>query len=141
LADCRVVQDEYPGSLGGIYSSLRAATTPVAFVAACDMPFINPALVSYMATFAHKHDVVIPRTRAGLEPLHAFYSKNCLKPIRDQLCSGRFAIREFFDRVPVREIGPEEIARFDSEGLSFFNINTAEDLQKAEQITQCMALR
>jgi len=141
VADCDVVQDEYPGSLGGIYSGLRAAPTPVAFVAACDMPFINPAVVHYQASFAHNYDVVIPRTHAGLEPLHAFYSKNCLEPIRAQLENGRFAIRDFFDRVRVREIGPEEIARFDAHGVSFFNINTAEDLQEAEEITECMAIR
>jgi len=141
LADCDVVQDEYPGSLGGIYSGLRAATTPVAFVAACDMPFINPAVVHYQASFAHDYDVVIPRTPAGLEPLHAFYSKNCLEPIRAQLQNGRFVIREFFDRVRVKEIGPEQIAGLDTDGLCFFNINTVEDLRKAEQITQCMAPR
>jgi molybdopterin-guanine dinucleotide biosynthesis protein A len=141
LAHCDVVHDEYPGSLGGIYSGLRAAPTPVAFVAACDMPFINPAVVHYQASFAHDYDVVIPRTRAGLEPLHAFYSKNCLEPIRVQLQNGRFAIREFFGRVRVKEIGPEEVARFDTDGLCFFNINTAEDLQKAGQIRQCMAMR
>ncbi len=138
---CAIVQDEYTGGLGGIYSGLRAAPTPVAFVAACDMPFINPALVRYQASFAHDYDIVIPRTPAGLEPLHAFYSKNCLEPIRAQLQNGRFAIREFFDRVRVREIGPEEIARFDTDGVCFFNINTTEDLRKAEQITQCMALK
>ena len=141
LAGCEIVQDEYAGSLGGIYSGLRAASTPVAFVTACDMPFINPDIVRYQATFAHDYDIVIPRTPAGLEPLHAFYSKTCLSHIRGQLLKNRLTIRSFFDKVRVREIGPDELARFDSNGLSFFNINTRRDLRNAEEIKRCTTIK
>jgi len=141
LTGCKIVEDEFPGSLGGIYSGLRAAETRVAFVAACDMPFINPDLVRYQATFAHEYDVVIPRTRGGLEPLHAFYSRDCLEHIRAQLSRDRLAIRGFFDTVRVKEIGPDEIARFDPEEFSFFNINTRADLRKAERIKRCTAIQ
>ena len=141
LPGCEIVEDEFPGSLGGIYSGLRAAGTRVAFAAACDMPFINPDLVRYQAKFARDYDVVIPRTRAGLEPLHAFYSTSCLEHIRAQLLEGRLTVRDFFDRVRVKEIGPDEIARFDPEELSFFNINTRADLRKAEEIKRCIATR
>lgn len=141
IQDCTTVRDEFPGSLGGIYSGLSAARTHAVFVAACDMPFINPELVRYQASFMWQHDVVIPRTTAGLEPLHAFYSKNCLKHMRAQLFGNRLTIREFFDTVWVKEIGPDEITRFDSDGLSFFNINTRADLRKAEEIHRWMTTR
>jgi len=141
LAGCEIVQDEYAGSLGGIYSGLRAASTPVAFVTACDMPFINPHLVRYQAKLARDYDLVIPRTDAGLEPLHAFYSKDCLAHMRAQLLKNQLAIRGFFDKIRVREIGPDELARFDSNGLSFFNINTRKDLRNAETMKRCMAIK
>ena len=43
IRDVRVVGDMYPnaGSLGGIYSGLKAANHELAFVAAADMPFLN----------------------------------------------------------------------------------------------------
>ena len=141
LTGCQIVEDEYRGSLGGIYSALRAAGTDLAFVAACDMPFINPDLVRYMAGFARDYDIVVPKTRAGLEPLHAFYSKNCLAHMRAQLIENRLTIWGFFDKVRVKEIGPDEIARFDSGGLSFFNINTRADLRKAEEIKRCTPIQ
>lgn len=139
LTGCETVEDEFPGSLGGIYSGLRAAGTRVAFVSGCDMPFINPDLVRYQADFARDYDAVIPRTRAGLEPLHAFYSKDCLEHIRAQLREDTLTVRGFFGRVRVKEIGSDEIARFDPEERSFFNINTEADLRKAEEIKRCMA--
>jgi molybdopterin-guanine dinucleotide biosynthesis protein A len=138
LTGCEIVEDEFPGSLGGIYSGIRAADTRVAFVAGCDMPFINPELVRYQSGFAHDYDVVIPRTRAGLEPLHAFYSRNCLEHIRTQLREDALTIRGFFGSVRVKEVGPDEIARFDPEERSFFNINTEADLRKADEIKRCM---
>jgi molybdopterin-guanine dinucleotide biosynthesis protein A len=52
LAGYETVTDQFPGSLGGIYSGLNAARTDVAFVAACDMPFINADLVRYQGQSA-----------------------------------------------------------------------------------------
>jgi molybdopterin-guanine dinucleotide biosynthesis protein A len=131
----------FPGSLGGIYSGLSAAQTNTVFVAACDMPFINPDLVCYEAGFVREFDVVVPRTNAGLEPLHAFYSKTCLEHMGTRLRKGQLAIRAFFDDVRVREVGPDEIAQFDPDGLSFFNINTQADLSRAEEISRCITVR
>jgi molybdopterin-guanine dinucleotide biosynthesis protein A len=87
------------------------------------------------------YDVVIPRGRAGLEPLHAFYSKGCLEPIHARLREGKLAVRGFFDAVRVKEVGLEEIVQFDPEEHSFFNINTQADLLRAEEIKRCMAVR
>jgi molybdopterin-guanine dinucleotide biosynthesis protein A len=141
LPGCEIVEDQFPGSLGGIYSGLSAARTDVAFVAGCDMPFISADLVRYQAEFAWDYDVVIPRGRAGLEPLHAFYSKGCLEPIHARLCENRLSIRGFFDEVRVKEIGLAEIVQHDPEELSFFNINTQADLLRAEEIKRCIAVR
>jgi len=140
LGGCEIVEDKFPGSLGGIYSGLSAAPTRVAFVAACDMPFINVDLVRYQAKFTRDYDLVIPRTRAGFEPLHAFYSKACLEHIEAELGKNRLAIRGFFGRVRVKEVGSDEITRFDPEEISFFNVNTMADLHKAEEIQRCMAI-
>jgi molybdopterin-guanine dinucleotide biosynthesis protein A len=90
-------------------------------VAACDKPFINADLRRYQSEFAWSYDVVMSRGCAGLEPLHAFYSKSCLEHIRAQLGENRLTVRGLFDKVRVKEVGPEEIARFDPDEVSFFN--------------------
>ena len=41
----------------------------------------------------------------------------------------------------VRKIGPDEIAQFDAEERSFFNVNTQADLVRAEKIKRCMTVR
>ena len=60
-----VVPDVYPGkgSLGGIFSGLQAAHEQYALAVACDMPLLNPELLSYLISLAPSFDVVIPRAR------------------------------------------------------------------------------
>ncbi|MGQ9627519.1 MAG: molybdenum cofactor guanylyltransferase [Anaerolineae bacterium] len=133
-----LVKDFYPGrgSLGGIYSGLRAARYPYGLVVACDMPFLNPELLRYLVSLASGYDVVIPRLAGLPEPLHAVYSKNCLPPIDRLLASGGRKIIDFFPEVRVRYVEDEEIARFDPQKLSFFNINIPEDLEEARKLVE-----
>lgn len=134
----RSVEDVYPGhgALGGIYSGLRASRFERALVVAYDMPFLDLRLLRYMILLGKGYDVLIPRTPQGTEPLHAIYSKRCIKPIGELIsASGTARIVHFFDRVRVRYVEPNEIALFDPHYLSFFNINTPKDLARAREIT------
>jgi len=134
--EATVVSDVYPGkgSLGGIYSGLRKASNPYALVVACDMPFLNLPLVRYMQTLAASYDVVIPRIGQHTEALHAIYSRNCLPFMEEQLQKGDLKIIRFFPQVRVRYVEQDEIEVFDAQHLSFFNINTEADLEKAREI-------
>ena len=135
LPGVRLVADVYPGCgpLGGIHAGLAAASNFHSLVVACDMPFLNLGLLRYMAELAPGCDVVVPRWDDKLEPLHAVYSKNCLGPIEGLIQRQDFKIIHFFPQVRVRYVEREEIERFDPERLSFFNINTAEDLERARR--------
>src|ERR1700756_197905 len=57
-----MVADVYPdhGSLGGIYSGLKAAAGQAALTVACDMPFLHPEIAKLVAQRAGEGDVVIP---------------------------------------------------------------------------------
>ncbi len=129
----RLVPDVIPGagSLGGILSGLKAARNDYSLVVACDMPFLNLELLQYMASQVRDYDVLIPRTAEGIEPLHAIYGKACIAPIARVLRGGGRRITEFFPQVHVRYLDQELVDRFDPRHLSFFNINTPQDLQKA----------
>ncbi len=132
----RMYGDVWPGMgpLGGIYTALTHAQNTHTVVVAADMPFLNRDLLAHMAGLAPEVDVVVPRLAAGLEGLHAIYSKNCLAAIGARLKAGRRRIISFYDDVRVHYVDEGVINRFDPEHLSFFNVNTLADLDTARHI-------
>ena len=128
-----IVADTYPGKgpLGGIYTGLAASDSFYNLVVACDMPFLNRALLSYLMQLSVNYDLVIPRLGNMVEPLHAVYSKGCLAAIEWLLNRGELRITELLNLVRVGYVEAEEINRFDPNHLSFFNINTKADLERA----------
>jgi molybdopterin-guanine dinucleotide biosynthesis protein A len=132
----RVVSDLFPegGALGGIYSGLFHASHSHAFVAACDMPFLNKALISHLSALSPGYDIVIPKTEDGWQPLHAVYSQKCLPFMEDLLQEKNLKIIDFFPKVKKREVTTEEILPFDPQLVSFLNVNTPEDLARAEDL-------
>ena len=134
----RIVTDTYPdkGPLGGIYTGLAASDSFYNLVVACDMPFLNQALLDYMIQLSANFDLVVPRLGDMVEPLHAVYSKGCLAPMERLLRQGRLGVRELFTLVKIRYVEADEINRFDPEHLSFFNINTEADLEMARKLAK-----
>src|SRR3990172_5803327 len=133
-----MVADVYPdhGSLGGIYSGLKAATGDAAFTVACDMPFLHPDVVRLVVSRAATADVVIPRVGDQLETLHAVYAKSCLPHIEALLAARRLKIVGFFERVRVAEIAEAEVARHRDPALVFMNVNTPEELARARELAR-----
>lgn len=128
-----IVRDEvaYQGPVGGLVYGLRASTTEVSFVTACDSAFLEPALISHLIARAPGHDVVVPRWQDRDQPLHAVYRRSVLPLLEEQLARGELRPVSLFARVPTCRIGEDEIRRFDAEGASFFNMNTPEDYAEA----------
>jgi len=142
----RIVTDAYPGKgpLVGIYSGLLSSDTSYNLVVACDMPFLNQHLLGYMLQISAGFDVTIPRLGKMVEPLHAVYSKKCLDVIERLLGEDSFKIDQLLSLVRVRYVEAEEIESFDPEHLSFFNINTKENLKMAERLmsrVECLGSR
>jgi molybdopterin-guanine dinucleotide biosynthesis protein A len=134
--DRPMVGDVFPegGALGGIYSGLAAAPGQAALSVACDMPFLSPELLAYLAGRAPEADVVIPDVAGELQPLHAVYGKACLPAMERRLVQGRLKITGFFDEVRVLRIATEEIARLADPALVFANLNTPDDLARARAL-------
>lgn len=118
--------------LRGIHAGLSVSELPYQFVVACDMPFINLALVRYMAGFASQYDVVVPRVGSYYQPLHAFYSRSSLDSMRRFIERGQCKVIDYYDTIRVRTVGYSEIARFDPGQRSFFNVNTWSDYHTAQ---------
>jgi molybdopterin-guanine dinucleotide biosynthesis protein A len=131
-----MVADVYPdhGSLGGIYSGLKAAGGQAAFTVACDMPFLHPDVIKLVVGRAEQGDVVVPRVGDQHETMHAAYAKACLPHIEERLLAGQLRIVEFFERVRVVEIAEADVARFRDPRLAFMNVNTPDELAQAEAL-------
>jgi len=131
-----IVQDVIPGRgpLGGIYTGLLFAQGESIFVTACDMPFLQPSVIRRMLDLFSGHDVVVPRLGDYLEPLHGMYSPRCLPHIKRMLDREDLQVIRFFPSLKVAYLDEEEIRELDPAGLSFFNINTPEDLKRAGEL-------
>jgi len=132
----RMASDPEPGAgaLHGLHTALEAARGQTVLVLACDMPFVSRPLLEHMLQLAEAADLVVPRRGGEYEPLHAVYSKGCLPALEAALQHGERRMISFFPSLNLRTVEQEEIDRLDPEGLSFFNVNTPEDLRKAERI-------
>ena len=130
---CRTVVDRYPGagSLGGIFSGLDAADTSWVLAVACDMPFLNLDLLRCMLSLREGFDAVVPVIEGRPEPTHSLYSKACLPFIEPRLVSRDLKISGFYEDIRVKYLAEEEVCSLDPECLSFFNVNTPQDLEKA----------
>jgi len=96
---------------------------------ACDMPFVGPELIKHLKDLTNEYDVVIPKSEKGLEPLHAFYSKNCIDPIKRALDENNLRIISFFPHVNVKVVELDSLAASDSFKNSIKNLNTRGDYE------------
>lgn len=135
-----VIADAVPGcgSLGGIYTAVTAADGPV-LVLACDMPFVTAPFLARVIEAGREADIAIPRTADGFHPLCASYAAACAGPLRRRIESGAYKVLDLLSDVRVRELGPDEIAPFDPDGLLLLNLNTPGDLDRAERAARAPA--
>ena len=126
-----IFKDVYPGNgpLGGIYTSLINSSSLHTFMLACDMPFIGPELINHLKDLTKEYDVVIPKSEKGLEPLHAFYSKKCIDPIKRSLEEDNLRITSFFPHVNVKIVELDNLNLSDSFKNSIKNLNTRDDYE------------
>jgi molybdenum cofactor guanylyltransferase len=131
-----MVGDVFPdhGSLGGIYSGLKAAAGDVAFTVACDMPFLRTDVARLVVARAGEADVVIPRRGDQLETMHAVYAKACLPHIEERLHAKRLKIVGFFEAVRVLEIPEGAIRALADPEVVFMNVNTPDELARARAV-------
>jgi molybdopterin-guanine dinucleotide biosynthesis protein A len=130
--DSKIYSDLIPnkGALGGLYTGIFFSSFHYSFCVACDMPFIKKSLVQYLINNIEDEDVIIPRTKDGLQPLHAIYSKKCLDPIKSTIEEGKFKIIDIYDLVKVKIVEENGFLFLDPHRESFINVNTPEELSR-----------
>jgi molybdopterin-guanine dinucleotide biosynthesis protein A len=141
VPDLAVLQDLHSGigPLAGIETGLLSVTAELIFVAACDMPFINPGLVRAMLEYAQddpEADVVaLPSPKGSgkgvmMEHLHAVYRRSCLPAVRSAVASGDYSLHALFSQLRVH-VFPEALTTLlDPSGRSTLNANTPADWER-----------
>ncbi|MDQ7093173.1 molybdenum cofactor guanylyltransferase [Desulfosporosinus sp. PR] len=124
-----VIQDRIPdrGPLEGLCQGLAAASFATVFFVACDMPFLQKELIRFQFSWTPRYDIVVPRLRTGLHPLHAFYNRRCLPHIKDNLEAGRLKIVDLYSVCSVGYVDDSDLAGFSDLEDVFCNVNTPED--------------
>ena len=136
------------GALGGIYTGLMHASHDAVLCVACDSPFLQPKLLTYLVSVLGEYDAVMPYTykaplsdneaaRITLQTLCAAYSKRCcLSIIELMLQESELRVHALQERANILTLAPEIWKTYDSEGHSFFNVNTPEDFEKAQTMVK-----
>ena len=134
----RVVRDLVPdcGSLGGLYTGLTQATARCIFVVACDMPFLDQAVIAQFTSRRATADIVMAKLAARLHPMHALYGKRCLPALEQMIRARQLKIQEMVSHASlrVRYVTEADLLTLDPSGRSFQNVNTPADLEVARSL-------
>jgi molybdenum cofactor guanylyltransferase len=135
-SDLTTIPDARPncGSLGGIYTALTAGPGPVVCVA-WDMPFVSEGLLRALTAGSAPWDAFLPESDGhAVEPLCAVYAPACRAAIEGRLDCGDLKAIAFHADVRVGILPLRDVRRFGHPGELFFNVNTPEDLDRAEAV-------
>jgi molybdenum cofactor guanylyltransferase len=130
---------EQAGPLGGIYSALLVAATPVVVVLAGDMPFVSAGFVRTIAGIPENADAIVPRDAAGWHPLSAGYRRRLAAGIKRRLDHGALRVTEALDDMRVETVTTEALQQLDAAGMLLMNVNTPDDYRAADEHARRLA--
>ena len=141
-----VIEDIYPGlgPLSGIHAALTHSRKPLCMIVGCDMPFISVEFIEYLAKIAVVADAdvtVAESSEYGYETLCAVYNKTALPQVEEAIAQRELKIAALYGRLKVRTLSAEECRPFNSHGVLFSNVNTAEDFTQARRRLEALAHR
>ncbi|MFG6665784.1 molybdenum cofactor guanylyltransferase MobA [Halomonas sp. HNIBRBA4712] len=129
LFGVRVIEDiesGFHGPLMGLYSALRAATTPWLLMLPCDTPLLPEDLVERMSTDIGDHPVAIAFDGERDHPTVALVSTALVEDLGAFLARGERKLGHWFARHDPKRID------FSNEREAFINLNSEEEKQRLE---------
>ncbi|NLP44917.1 MAG: molybdenum cofactor guanylyltransferase [Peptococcaceae bacterium] len=89
-----VIEDTVKGKgpLAGLCSTLNKARFECAFVAACDLPFLNEQAIRFLYDRLENFDAIVPESPEKTHPLHAIYRKRILPTLKANLQQDKLKI-------------------------------------------------
>jgi len=98
-------------------------------VVAVDMPFVQPALLSYLLAQPRTDAILMPVIQSAPQVLLAVYPRSILPIVEECLRQGRHDLRVLLEVAPVSYIEEAQLRQVDPQLHSFVNVNTPEELQ------------
>ncbi|NDY71228.1 molybdenum cofactor guanylyltransferase [Desulfobacter hydrogenophilus] len=132
--DALVVTDIDPSqcALAGLHAGLFYADFDWSYVTACDTPFVSEKIIRYLlAQRDYGKQIIIPKTRGGLEMLSALYHKSCLPRVETNLEKQVFKIKKILRPKKSIQIPPRVLEYLDQDMRFALNVNTLQDLETA----------
>lgn len=128
----RWLEDEHAGSgpLGGLCTGLRHARHAWALSVACDLPYLDAAVLRRLLEGSEGYDAVVPRVDGHVQALQAAYSTGCLPEAELLLKAGTYRPTTLAERVRTRWVEAEELRDLDPTLRSFQNVNTPDDWRR-----------
>ncbi len=131
------LESSVPSPLVGIVSALKSIETPYLLVLPCDAPFPSVQLLKYLISLIPNHGAVVPRWPNGwIEPLHSIYDRQlAFSVFKKYLPVVNKRLIHIIKEIPnTYFVSTNTLRKFDPELLTFLNINTSQDLEKADAI-------
>jgi len=129
-------EGEGEGALVGLLTGFRKAKFEYSLALPCDSPFAKGKVVELLFSEAQNMDAAIPVWPNGfIEPLHAVYKTKNAREGAEIALEKSYRIRDMIKLLgKVRYVPTEYIRKIDPELLTFYNINSQSDLDKATKI-------
>jgi molybdopterin-guanine dinucleotide biosynthesis protein A len=128
---------EIQSPLIGALTGFKHAHGGYSVLLPCDTPFLSSQVISALLRLCLNRDAVVPQWPNGyLEPLEAAYhTKSALAAAEAAAKCGELDLRSMISRLrKVKYVSTSVLGQLDPKLLTFFNVNTREDLRKAESI-------
>jgi len=124
------------GPLAGIEAALCNSNSEHCLIVACDLPFVTGELFERLVGLADHRDAIVPVQSDGRpQPLCAIYRKSpCLTAARNVIAGGEHSPRALLDQVQTQYVPFAELSDLDGSEYFFFNVNTPENYEQAQQI-------
>lgn len=131
--------DESQSPLIGTITGFEVASGNYTLLMPCDAPLVSTKIVQFLFDITSTYNAVIPRWPSRyVEPLQAVYhTKSALEAAKIALNQHHLDMRSMINNLTdIRYVSTKVLEQLDPELLSFFNVNTLQDLQKAESFTK-----
>ncbi len=126
------------GPVAGLSAGMKQARGNFAFATGCDLPFLSPQVIERLFELADEEgcDAAVPVQPNGFfEPLHSVYHrKKMLHACERAMEEAERRIHAPLQELCVRRIFVDLLRPQDPDLLSFFNLNTREDLEEARML-------
>jgi molybdopterin-guanine dinucleotide biosynthesis protein A len=120
------------GPIGGLHTALEAASADRVLVIACDLPFLEAALLERLCELADAADAAWVRTAKGVEPLVACYRRHVRQRVRAAIGAGRFKLAELATVLDIAELAGKDLRRFGDPERLLANVNTPADYERIQ---------